>query len=650
MAGVEQSAGPGGITDLEATAEIAAVAISAAVGRMSAPAVYGSLMRGGAWPLRELGGPWAPPLARARRAPAQEDVTGTYVTLDDYVLRPEDWDAMPEGVDSPATLARHILRTHDPHKLLWSLARMNQLSSKLGNPSGVVEGYREYLPEGWRAAFDSAMRVGRRRGGGLGRVVAFRQPLLAAMRYVLTAPAEDLVGTEPAPLSAAVMLSHAVGVGLTRVAFEEDGSENPEEAFMGVFPRWAHRAMAAAALLGMEIDAYHSVFRTLSLWRDWGPRLEKYRLEKDPAELVRDATVMEVEDLMGVGLMMWAYERSWAPGAPQMRATVEAGGDVERETLDAFLRVTAATPEEMRQELARHTGPYDFFPFQQKPVLRLGDELVVLDNDFLLESFTSGLYHRVFAHEKAKLENPKKLPIRWTQAFGEMFELSVEEQVRAMAPHPDAVFTEEDIERAYGGVGTRPDIGVYYGRHLVLLEVVSGRLKAKARSGGDLEAFEDDVKKLLRKKFRQLGDAANRLLRAETRLTGRPPTPGLRIVPVVVQPDLFPSDALTLELQDRVAERTGLFKDPNVLLPSAILAAELDMLEGLLDRRGVEPHVPLRAWMGLPKKISLLTFLISRYGNAYETFRSARITERVEAGFGDIESRAARPGPPRDGD
>ncbi|MDP9480479.1 MAG: hypothetical protein M3R38_33260, partial [Actinomycetota bacterium] len=229
---------------------------------------------------------WAPPpRVPSPRAPAQEDVTGTYVTLDDYVLSPEDWDAMPEGVDSPATLARHILRTHDPHKLLWSLARMNQLSSKLGNPSGVVEGYREYLPERWRAAFDRAMHVGRRRGGGLGRVVAFRQPLLAAMRYVLTAPAEDLVGTEPAPLSAAVMLSHALGVGLNRVAFEEDGSEDPEAAFMGAFPRWAHRAMAAAALLGMEIDAYHSVFRTLSLWRDWGPRLEKYRLVHDQAAL-----------------------------------------------------------------------------------------------------------------------------------------------------------------------------------------------------------------------------------------------------------------------------------------------------------------------------------------------------------------------------
>lgn len=124
----------------------------------------------------------------------------------------------------------------------------------------------------------------------------------------------------------------------------------------------------------------------------------------------------------------------------------------------------------------------------------------------------------------------------------------------------------------------------------------------------------------------------------------------MQIMPVVVQPDLFPSDALTPELQDHVAKGIGLFKDPNVLLPSAILAAELDMLEGLLDRRGVEPHVPLRAWKGLPEKISLLTFLISRYGNAYETFRLARITERVEAGFGDIETRAARLKISREGD
>jgi hypothetical protein len=114
------------------------------------------------------------------------------------------------------------------------------------------------------------------------------------------------------------MLSHATGVGLDQSAFE-DGAEDPDKDFMEAFPRWAHRTMVGASMLGMEVDVYHSVFRTLNLWRDWGPRLEKYPPEKEPAQIVRDATGMEVEDILGAGLLAWAYEESWRPGTPQMR-------------------------------------------------------------------------------------------------------------------------------------------------------------------------------------------------------------------------------------------------------------------------------------------------------------------------------------------
>lgn len=192
-----------------------------------------------------------PPLRRVRRPPAQYDLTGTYVTVNEYA---EEWDFWPDGVESPASLARHILRTHEPGKLLWALAKMNALSSRIGNPPGLVEEYREHLPETWRPGFDEAMRA---KTGGLGRIVAHRQPLLAAMRYVLAADREDLMGTEPASLSTAVMLSHALGVELDRHHADD---EDPEELFMGLFPSWAVRTMVGARLppllvagLGKEI-------------------------------------------------------------------------------------------------------------------------------------------------------------------------------------------------------------------------------------------------------------------------------------------------------------------------------------------------------------------------------------------------------------
>lgn len=173
----------GAPVDFGKMAALAAAAISLATGAGTAEAIRVRLTQrgGGAWPLAELGGQWAPPRRRVRRVPAQYDLTGTYMTINDYA---KGWDDWPDAVESPASLARHILRTCDPKKLLWSLARMNALSSRIGNPPGLVDQYQEHLPEGWRPDFEEAMRV---RTGGLGRIVAHRQPLLAAMRYVLTA-------------------------------------------------------------------------------------------------------------------------------------------------------------------------------------------------------------------------------------------------------------------------------------------------------------------------------------------------------------------------------------------------------------------------------------------------------------------------------
>ena len=59
------------------------------------------------------------------------------------------------------------------------------------------------------------------------------------MRYVLTADQEDLKGTESASLSTAVMLSHVLAVDLDR---DHADDEDPEELFMGIFPRWTVRA------------------------------------------------------------------------------------------------------------------------------------------------------------------------------------------------------------------------------------------------------------------------------------------------------------------------------------------------------------------------------------------------------------------------
>lgn len=216
------------------------------------------------------------------------------------------------------------------------------------------------------------------------------------------------------------------------------------------------------------------------------------------------------------------------------------------EKLEAFLKLASSTAAGFRDAFSGRTSPTDFFPMRQTPILRLENQLVVLDPDFLFERITSGLYYLVFDHEKSRLPDPSKYPTRWTQAFGEMFELSVEDQLQWLAPNDEFLYTEEDLEQAFGEGTQRPDIAIYFGSTLVFFEIVSGRLTDATRSLGDPESFKRDTEKLVMKKLRQLDDASKKVLSDESGLTGRPATPDLKIVPVVVQAESFPSDALTL--------------------------------------------------------------------------------------------------------
>lgn len=227
----------------------------------------------------------------------------------------------------------------------------------------------------------------------------------------------------------------------------------------------------------------------------------------------------------------------------------------------------------------------------------------------------------------------------WVHAFSEMFELSVEEQVYAMAPEQSdkrTVYTEEDLREAYGDGTSTPDIMVYYGTYLMMFEVVSGRLTMAARSRGDLEDYERRMRELVQEKFKQLGVAANAILEDEAKLTGEAPMPSLKIVPVVVQADMIPGDALSLRVIKELADETGYFNDPRIVEPSSISSTELDMLEGLYDRKGIEPHVPIRAWKGLPTPIAFREFLVAWwYGPGPEIYRSKRMLSRIKDGVGE---------------
>lgn len=63
---------------------------------------------------------------------------------------------------------------------------------------------------------------------------------------------------------------------------------------------------------------------------------------------------------------------------------------IERQTIEEFFDRVVASPDWFAGELAGRTSEYDFLPFEKRPVIHFGDELLVLDETYLLNKIASG--------------------------------------------------------------------------------------------------------------------------------------------------------------------------------------------------------------------------------------------------------------------
>ena len=157
-------------------------------------------------------------------------------------------------------------------------------------------------------------------------------------------------------------------------------------------------------------------------------------------------------------------------------------------------------------------------PLQARPLLRLGDDVVVLDERYLIERVTRGLYWLVHDHEKNV--HSERARGSWTQVWSEMVETRVEDQLRQMAPSlaggGRAFFTEEDLQAAFPRT-RNCDAGIDFGGDVVLAEVVSGTVKVQTRELADVGSFVADAERIVLGKARQLYITAACLLRRPNR-------------------------------------------------------------------------------------------------------------------------------------
>jgi len=548
---------------------------------------------------------------------------GVYLVADDYMAGND------VGFDSEALaeLRIQLFMSQVPRDdLLLGLAFLTLAHQDQTNVARLVIGLRESLTPPLQLRLDSALA---RRPTPVPLV---RQALLAAFRMALLEDEPAVPLRQLPPEIAAFMLTHSVASTL--------GTQHSEHPRLlgGVSEDLAIDIVCNQAFNESD-DIYSVIDRHVRLWRDFGPVGAAKLGGQLPAHLVKAATGIELEDFLALGFSLFSFMNSWTWGGPQKLAE-DFSSDMDPRIRAIFLDYVAATQEELQPRLATQRSHWDFLAFQEAPVLRVGDGLMVIDQDFLLARVTSGIYWIV--HDWLKKYRGDGARQSWTQAWGDMVEALAEESIRVLAPpilgggSGGTYFTEDDLALAYPGHKTC-DAVIDFGTCFVAFEIVSGQLSTGTRIDGDLDAFERDMERLAYKKIRQLDDSATCIATNETPLTG---VNGNRtVIPIVVAGGGFPVSSITSTCIQEYCEAHGLIHGERIRPVVVIDLGELEAIEAL-SKEGVGLPTILTDWQASDIASSPLhNFLLEQYSWSPDRYRPDRMRPHVEAVFRDLVTR-----------
>jgi hypothetical protein len=540
-----------------------------------------------------------------------------YLTTADYMSV-----AQAAGLQAdPASLIRGLLLLHPREVYLAVLTALNHAA----HYPELADVYRDrFLARLNDVMADSVRRALDGTVDGVPRALLARQPVLRAMRTVLTyrrpegAPsAGDMSKLAPGldPELAGILLVHLTAAQLR-------SPSTASEPKIGALPASLAMEMVANGLFhsGEQPDVLLARTRTLSTTYGSQIDLDQLKLRARPLDLLHDATGLEYDDIAALSFAYHGYIRAHQPGQPP-GVNAFTGIPIDRGTIETYLASFASTMDELAGKLEECPGSWQMLPIQERPMLRIGDVLLVLDEQYLIERATQGLYW--FVHEKERELDGKPGWTRWNNAYANMVERRVEDQLRRMTPplfgSGSLFFTEEQLKAAFPG-RRNADAGINYGDLVLLAEVVTTQVALNTRENTDTTTYSKDIDKFFLKKARQLDETATDLLR-DPQPAGSPlEQPAERILPVAVRGGQFPVNPVTREHIEGALKNAGLlnYRSPSApIFPFApVDLGELEMCETLRETRGLSLPDLIRRWQASEEydRSSFRNFLIKTYG------------------------------------
>lgn len=538
-----------------------------------------------------------------------DELTGAYLIASEYLAPCEA--ARGRAFDRDAWICA-LVALHPRDEYLHHFAALNHATNDLA----LLAAYQDRfiariapdLAEVMRLALAGSIDGQRRR-------FLARQIVLLALRLVLVSPDPVPVDANLAacvanldPETAAVLLAHLAADAITQQR------QDNEPRFGGTAESLAMEVIASH-LFNEREDPGDLLARYRLLWTRYGDQLKHVQLRHRPVELLEEATGLEFDDITALGFAYYAAALSYRPDTP-VAVNAFANIAISRPVVEKFLSLFSSTADELSAALTDCRLPWQMLPLAERPLLRIGDNVVVLDERYLLDRMTRGLYWPVHDHEKQLSEQARLL---WTQAYGEMIENRAEDQLRQLAPPLFApagstFFTEEDLVRAFPS-SKNADAGIDFGADVVLAEVVSATVTLATRQTPDTESYRKDAEKIVMKKARQLHATALNLLADPQPASSPLHTPPSRVFPVVVCGGQFPVNPVTLRDVKRQLSAEGLLTDGRIQPLVLLDLEELEACNALRETRHVTLAQLIGDWrQSAYREASFRSYLSFRYG------------------------------------
>ncbi len=323
-------------------------------------------------------------------------------------------------------------------------------------------------------------------------------------------------------------------------------------------------------------------------WRDL-PRAEvQSRRYVDLEATFRRATGAKLDDLVSVGIALWAGS---GQGLGPVLAAPQLSLRLPQKRIAAALRLLAASPATLRQAIEADERTLDaawsFDAIRRYPVVRLRGRLLVLSRRLLLERVFGGIRYDIESELRrlGRDRDATRAMAFWQSMCERDARLSLASVAPAEGPSK-RLYVEAELKAAFGTANKTADVAIDYPGAWVVCEVTTAKLSRESVIGGSIDAFNRDLRRTIDVKARQLEATIAELMRDESRLTGYPPSPRSRFVPVLVMAEGFPVNPITsLAIEERL-KKADILQGPKIAPLHVIDRDELSMVEGLAEHQG----------------------------------------------------------------